>query len=123
MDVDFPGRPRFIKVKKRHKALLKIDEAHSIGVLGRNGRVLASILTSLAATSEIATRLRFFITSLHTSEQIRYTIDVLAEELEKMRLHGGISGDDTIVPDGKGVPGDNEPRNSKSLSSSNPVTR
>ena len=38
MDVDFPGRPRFIKVKKRHKALLKIDEAHSIGVLGRNGR-------------------------------------------------------------------------------------
>jgi 7-keto-8-aminopelargonate synthetase-like enzyme len=36
------------------------------------------------AVEESAARLRFFITSLHTSEEIRYTVDVLAEELEKL---------------------------------------
>jgi 8-amino-7-oxononanoate synthase len=236
MDGDFPDLPRFIEVKKRHKALLMIDEAHSIGVLGHHGRgigehfdvkrsdvdiwmgtmskalgscggyiagnrslieflkytapgfvfsvglpasgaaaALASIrimetqpervaqlrensrlfltlakqrgmntgtsrntgvvpvivgnsIASLQlsramfargvnvqpivhpAVEESAARLRFFITSLHTSEQIRYTVEVLAEELEKMQLHHT-------------VPGDDEPRNSKSLSSSSPVTR
>ena len=237
MDGDFPDLPRFIEVKKRHKALLMIDEAHSIGVLGHHGRgigehfdvnrsdvdlwmgtmskalgscggyiagsaalveylkytapgfvfsvglppsgaaaALASIrimetqpervarlrensrlfltlakqhgmntgnsqntgvvpvivgnsIASLRlsramfargvnvqpivhpAVEESAARLRFFITSLHTGEQIRYTIKVLAEELQKeMQLHPT-------------VPGDDEPRNSKSLSSSSPVTR
>ena len=212
MDGDFPDLPRFIEVKKRHKALLMIDEAHSIGVLGHHGRgigehfnvnrsdvdlwmgtmskalgscggyiagsaalveylkytapgfvfsvglppsgaaaALASIrimetqpervarlrensrlfltlakqhgmntgnsqntgvvpvivgnsVASLRlsramfargvnvqpivhpAVEESAARLRFFITSLHTGEQIRYTIKVLAEELEKMQL-------------------------------------
>ena len=248
MDGDFPDLPRFIEVKKRHKALLMIDEAHSIGVLGHHGRgigehfdvnrsdvdiwmgtmskalgscggyiagrqslveflkytapgfvfsvglpasaaaaALASIkimetqpervarlrenarlfLTlarqrgmntgtsqntgvvpvivgnSMAclqlsramfarkvnvqpiihpAVEESAARLRFFITSLHTSEQIRYTVRVLAEELEKMQLHDSVPGDETAVSPGKGVPGD-EPRNNKSLSSSSPVTR
>jgi 8-amino-7-oxononanoate synthase len=234
MDGDFPDLPRFIEVKKRHKALLMIDEAHSIGVLGHHGRgigehfdvqrsdvdiwmgtmskalgscggyiagsgalveylkytapgfvfsvglppagaaaALASIriletqpervarlrensrlfltlasqrgmntgtgqntgvvpiivgnsIASLRlsramfargvnvqpivhpAVEESAARLRFFITSLHTSEQIRYTIRVLAEELEKMQLRHT-------------APGDDEPRNSKSLSSSSPA--
>lgn len=38
MDGDIPDLPRFIEVKKRHKAFLMIDEAHSIGVLGEHGR-------------------------------------------------------------------------------------
>ncbi len=38
MDGDIPDLPQFIAVKKRHKALLMIDEAHSIGTLGKSGR-------------------------------------------------------------------------------------
>jgi 8-amino-7-oxononanoate synthase len=38
MDGDVPELPEFIKVKKRHGALLMVDEAHSIGVLGKGGR-------------------------------------------------------------------------------------
>ncbi|HQU42998.1 MAG: fatty acyl-AMP ligase [Planctomycetia bacterium 21-64-5] len=38
MDGDIPNLPRFIEVKKRHKAFLMIDEAHSAGVLGKHGR-------------------------------------------------------------------------------------
>ncbi|MCP4696384.1 MAG: aminotransferase class I/II-fold pyridoxal phosphate-dependent enzyme [Gammaproteobacteria bacterium] len=37
MDGDIPELPKFIEVKKRHKALLMIDEAHSAGVLGLRG--------------------------------------------------------------------------------------
>ncbi|WP_194905956.1 type I polyketide synthase [Catenulispora rubra] len=37
-DGDIPDLPRFIEVKKRHEAMLMIDEAHSIGVMGRTGR-------------------------------------------------------------------------------------
>src|SRR5216684_4897546 len=33
MDGDMPDLPRFIEVKRRHKAFLMIDEAHSFGVL------------------------------------------------------------------------------------------
>ncbi len=37
MDGDFPDLPQFIKVKSRHKALLMVDEAHSIGTMGTYG--------------------------------------------------------------------------------------
>ncbi|WP_392532257.1 aminotransferase class I/II-fold pyridoxal phosphate-dependent enzyme [Nostoc sp. C117] len=37
-DGDIPNLPKFIEVKKRHKAFLMVDEAHSIGVLGKQGR-------------------------------------------------------------------------------------
>lgn len=38
MDGDLPDLPAFIDVKRRHKAFLMVDEAHSFGVLGDTGR-------------------------------------------------------------------------------------
>jgi 8-amino-7-oxononanoate synthase/acyl carrier protein len=38
MDGDYPELPPFIEAKKKHKALLMIDEAHSLGALGKTGR-------------------------------------------------------------------------------------
>jgi 8-amino-7-oxononanoate synthase len=38
MDGDVPDLPGLIAVKRRHKAFLMIDEAHSLGVLGATGR-------------------------------------------------------------------------------------
>lgn len=38
MDGDIPDLPKFIEVKKKHKAMLLVDEAHSAGVLGEQGR-------------------------------------------------------------------------------------
>ena len=40
MDGDFPDLPKFVEVKKKHKAWLFVDEAHSIGTLGETGRGL-----------------------------------------------------------------------------------
>jgi 8-amino-7-oxononanoate synthase/acyl carrier protein len=41
MDGDFADVPRFIEIKKRHKAFLFIDEAHSLGTMGGHGRGMA----------------------------------------------------------------------------------
>jgi 8-amino-7-oxononanoate synthase len=38
MDGDYPDLPKFIGVKKRHNALLYVDEAHSLGTMGPEGR-------------------------------------------------------------------------------------
>src|SRR4029450_10373880 len=38
MDGDFPDLPRFIEVKQKHKCFLLVDEAHSIGTMGKTGR-------------------------------------------------------------------------------------
>jgi 8-amino-7-oxononanoate synthase len=42
-DGDIPDLPQFIEVKKRHKAFLMVDEAHSIGVLGESGRGIGEL--------------------------------------------------------------------------------
>jgi len=37
MDGDIPDIPKIIEIKNRYKALLMVDEAHSMGVIGKNG--------------------------------------------------------------------------------------
>ena len=37
MDGDVPDLPQFVEIKRRHRAFLMVDEAHSMGVLGRSG--------------------------------------------------------------------------------------
>ena len=38
MDGDYPDLPRFLEVKRKHDAMLYVDEAHSIGTMGPEGR-------------------------------------------------------------------------------------
>ena len=38
MDGDYPELPKLIDVKQRHQCFLMVDEAHSIGTMGENGR-------------------------------------------------------------------------------------
>ncbi|MFK7770069.1 MAG: aminotransferase class I/II-fold pyridoxal phosphate-dependent enzyme [Mariniblastus sp.] len=37
MDGDIPNIPKLIEIKNRHKALLMVDEAHSMGIIGSKG--------------------------------------------------------------------------------------
>lgn len=41
MDGDWPDLAKFIEIKKKHKAFLMVDEAHSIGTMGKTGRGIA----------------------------------------------------------------------------------
>jgi len=37
MDGDYPDLPAFVDIKRRHRAFLMVDEAHSLGVMGARG--------------------------------------------------------------------------------------
>ncbi|MYZ45498.1 aminotransferase class I/II-fold pyridoxal phosphate-dependent enzyme [Schauerella aestuarii] len=37
MDGDYPNLPEFVDIKRRHHAFLMVDEAHSLGVMGKRG--------------------------------------------------------------------------------------
>ncbi|MCL4202089.1 MAG: aminotransferase class I/II-fold pyridoxal phosphate-dependent enzyme [Pirellulaceae bacterium] len=41
MDGDFPDLPKFLEVKTKHKVMLMVDEAHSVGTMGAGGHGLA----------------------------------------------------------------------------------
>ena len=41
MDGDFANVPEFVRVKKKHRAMLMVDEAHSFGTMGETGRGIA----------------------------------------------------------------------------------
>jgi 8-amino-7-oxononanoate synthase len=41
MDGDFPELPRFVELRTKHKTLLLVDEAHSLGTMGATGRGVA----------------------------------------------------------------------------------
>ena len=43
MDGDYPDLPKFVAIKNKYKAWLYVDEAHSIGTLGKTGRGLAEL--------------------------------------------------------------------------------
>ena len=43
MDGDYPDLPRFVELKKKYKTWLYVDEAHSIGTLGKTGRGLGEV--------------------------------------------------------------------------------
>ena len=53
MDGDIANLPKFIELKKRHKTLLMIDEAHSAGTLGAPDAASASISASTAASVDV----------------------------------------------------------------------
>lgn len=52
-DGDIPNLPQFIAIKHYYKAILMIDEAHSIGVLGRTGRGISEHFGIPAADVDI----------------------------------------------------------------------
>ncbi|MBI1375363.1 MAG: aminotransferase class I/II-fold pyridoxal phosphate-dependent enzyme [Phycisphaera sp.] len=43
MDGDIPDLPHFIELKKKHNALLLVDEAHSLGTVGETGRGIGEL--------------------------------------------------------------------------------
>ena len=53
MDGDYPDLPKFVDVKQRHKTFLMIDEAHSIGTMGRTGRGLGEFFDVSASDVDL----------------------------------------------------------------------
>lgn len=121
MDGDLPDLPALLDIKDRHKSWLLVDEAHSFGVLGENGRgisdhfgedpnridlivgTLSKALVScggfLCARQEIIDWLRFtlsgFVYSVGLSPVITATahaaLDIIAAEPELPHRLRGVS--------------------------------
>jgi len=53
MDGDSPDLKNFVEIKKKHKVWLFVDEAHSIGTLGKTGRGCAEIFDVARSDVEI----------------------------------------------------------------------
>lgn len=53
MDGDFPNLPHFIDVKNRYKSWLMVDEAHSMGTMGKTGRGISEHFGIDARTVDI----------------------------------------------------------------------
>lgn len=53
MDGDYPNLPEFLAVKQRHHALLYVDEAHSVGVMGPTGRGICEHFGADAAQGDL----------------------------------------------------------------------
>ncbi|BCQ59523.1 hypothetical protein PBOI14_12730 [Pseudomonas sp. Boi14] len=56
MDGDIPDIPRLIDIKRRHHALLMVDEAHSMGVIGPAGSAWSTTSDSTVRTSTSTSR-------------------------------------------------------------------
>ncbi|MEZ6138520.1 MAG: aminotransferase class I/II-fold pyridoxal phosphate-dependent enzyme [Pirellulaceae bacterium] len=53
MDGDIPDIPRFIEIKKKYHALLMVDEAHSLGVIGKRGMGVTDYFNILGSDIDI----------------------------------------------------------------------
>ena len=53
MDGDIPDVPRLIEIKNRHKALLMVDEAHSMGIIVPNGLGVTDYFTICGSDIDI----------------------------------------------------------------------
>ena len=98
---------RVARLRSRSQLFLELAKAHGLDTGRRDSAVVPIILGSSIlclrlsralfdrginvqpivhpAVDENAARLRFFLTSQHTAEQIRYAIAALVEELEKLK--------------------------------------
>lgn len=55
IDGDYPDLPRFIELKQRYRAMLLLDDAHSLGTLGLCGRGLVELFDAAPAEIDIWT--------------------------------------------------------------------
>ena len=53
MDGDYPDLPHFVELKKKYKTFLMVDEAHSVGTLGKTGRGIVEHFNLVAADVDL----------------------------------------------------------------------